>query len=189
MPRYHCPGHPAFLDAAASEIGRAEAALAARRDATLAAVANLCAQAAEVDARHVAGILAEAEALADRLRVSLLAADMMLAHVRSGRDGRVGRHPISPDASEPSRGRLALKGGDMPDPIYATDEDIALRATADFAILCPRDQKLAAGSDGSFDPSDRWTLQSASVDFSAQGVLPGQVVQLLGPASAFRAAG
>lgn len=77
----------------------------------------------------------------------------------------------------------------MPNPIYATDEDIALRASADFAILCPRDQTLAAGLDGVFDPSDRWSLQSASVDFTAQGVLPGQVVQLLGPASAFRAPG
>ena len=77
----------------------------------------------------------------------------------------------------------------MPNPIYATDEDIALRASADFAILCPRDQTLAAGLDGVFDPSDRWSLQSASVNFTAQGVLPGQVVQLLGPSSAFRAPG
>ena len=77
----------------------------------------------------------------------------------------------------------------MPDPIYATDEDVALRASADFAILCPRDQTLAAGLDGVFDPSDRWSLQSASVNFTAQGVLPGQVVQLLGPSSAFRAPG
>jgi hypothetical protein len=78
---------------------------------------------------------------------------------------------------------------DMSDPIYATDEDIALRASADFAILCPRDQSLAVGLDGVFYPSDRWTLQSASVDFTAQGVLPGQVVQLLGPTSTFRAPG
>ncbi len=77
----------------------------------------------------------------------------------------------------------------MPDPIYATDEDLALRASADFAILCPRDQTLAAGLDGFFDPSDRWSLRSGSVDFTSQGVLPGQVVQLLGPASAFRAPG
>lgn len=73
--------------------------------------------------------------------------------------------------------------------VYATDEDIALRASADFALLCPRDQKLAAGSDGVFDPSDRWTLRSASVDFAAQGLAPGHVVQLTGPASAFRPPG
>ena len=50
MPRYHFPGHPAFLDIAAAEFGRPEAALAARRDLTLAAVATLCSQAAEGDA-------------------------------------------------------------------------------------------------------------------------------------------
>ena len=32
--------------------------------------------------------------------------------------------------------------------VYATDEDIALRASADFAILCPKDQCLAYGNDG-----------------------------------------
>ncbi len=64
---------------------------------------------------------------------------------------------------------------------YATDEDIALRAPADFALLCPRDQKLACGSDGVFLPSDPWTLTSASVDFHAQGLVAGQVVQLETP--------
>jgi hypothetical protein len=77
----------------------------------------------------------------------------------------------------------------MSNPIYATDEDIALRASADFTILCPRDQKLAYGSDGIFDPSDRWTMRSSSVDFTAQGVLPGQLVQLLGPVTTFRPPG
>ncbi len=72
---------------------------------------------------------------------------------------------------------------------YATDEDIALRASADFAMLCPRDQKVAAGSDGSFAGSDLWTLRSNSVNFAANGVIVGQVVQLLGPSSAFRAPG
>jgi hypothetical protein len=77
----------------------------------------------------------------------------------------------------------------MPDATLATDEDIALRASADFALLCPRDQKLAAGTDGFFAPNDRWTLRSPSVDFSAQGVYAGQVVQLLGPASIIRSPG
>jgi hypothetical protein len=72
---------------------------------------------------------------------------------------------------------------------YATDEDVALRASADFAILTPRDQKLAYGLDGSFDPSDRWTLRSSSVDFSAVGLVAGQVVQLLGPVQQFRPPG
>src|SRR3954467_9712135 len=35
---------------------------------------------------------------------------------------------------------------------YATDEDIALRASADYSILCPRDQKLGWGNDGVFYP-------------------------------------
>ncbi len=73
--------------------------------------------------------------------------------------------------------------------LYATDEDIALRASADFAILCPRDQKLASGVDGLFDSSDRWTLRSPSVDFASQGLMPGHVVQLLGPSAIFRPPG
>ena len=77
----------------------------------------------------------------------------------------------------------------MSNPIYATDEDIALRASADFTILCPRDQKLAYGLDGIFDPSDRWTMRSGTVDFSGQGVLPGQLIQLLGPVSTIRPPG
>lgn len=72
---------------------------------------------------------------------------------------------------------------------YATDEDIALRAPADFALLCPRDQKLAAGSDGAFDGSDRWTLRSDAVDFVAGGLAPGHVVQLLGPVAQFKPPG
>lgn len=77
----------------------------------------------------------------------------------------------------------------MPELPYATDEDVAIRAPADFAILCPRDQKVACGSDGRFDLSDLWTLRSASTDFSARGVVPGQVVQLLGPTATFRPPG
>jgi hypothetical protein len=71
------------------------------------------------------------------------------------------------------------------DSLYATDEDIAVYAPSDFALLCPRDQTLARGGDGSFSPSDRWTLQSASVDFVARGLKPGHVVQLLGPPSTY----
>ena len=106
MPRYHFPGHPAFLDAAVAEIGLADAALAARRDATLAAVANLCAQAAEVDSRHVAGILDEADALADRLRVALRASELMLEHIRSGRS----TSPLAADF--PRRSRTASRAVD-----------------------------------------------------------------------------
>ncbi|HWE37720.1 MAG TPA: hypothetical protein VG406_14225 [Isosphaeraceae bacterium] len=69
--------------------------------------------------------------------------------------------------------------------VYAADEDLALRASADFAILCPADQTLAAGTDGAFTPDDPWTLRSSSVNFAAQGVAAGQVVQLTRPITAF----
>lgn len=69
--------------------------------------------------------------------------------------------------------------------VYATDEDIALRAAADFAILCPADQTLASGADGAFTPDNPWTLISPGVNFAAQGVSAGQVVQLTRPITAF----
>src|SRR5215831_10771516 len=72
--------------------------------------------------------------------------------------------------------------------VYAADEDLALRASADFAILCPKDQCLAYGTDGSFG-SDRWSLQSSSVDFSANGVASGQVVRLTQPVTSFKPPG
>jgi hypothetical protein len=61
---------------------------------------------------------------------------------------------------------------------WCTDEDLALRAAGDFAILCPKDQALARGNDGAFSANDLWTLTSASTNFVAQGVSPGNVVQL-----------
>jgi hypothetical protein len=71
--------------------------------------------------------------------------------------------------------------------VYANDEDIALRASADFAILCPRDQCLAYGTDGAF--SDPWTLTSQSVDFVSNGLTPGQVVRLTQPVSVYKPPG
>lgn len=65
----------------------------------------------------------------------------------------------------------------IPNP-YATDEDIALRASADFTLLCPRDQKVASGSDGVFSPGSPWALTSATADFQALGATAGQVVQV-----------
>ena len=44
--------------------------------------------------------------------------------------------------------------------VYATDEDIALRASADYTFLCPKDQKLAWGNDGAFHPLDRMNMAS-----------------------------
>lgn len=68
---------------------------------------------------------------------------------------------------------------------YATDEDIALRASADFLALCPRDQVLAVGTDGVFAASDPWTLTSSSVDFAAFGLTPGLLARLTKPTTAF----
>jgi hypothetical protein len=73
--------------------------------------------------------------------------------------------------------------------IYATDEDVALRASADFSILCPKDQKLAVGIDGSISTNDLWTLTSSSVDFQANGLRPGNVVQLSQPIAVYRPPG
>lgn len=70
---------------------------------------------------------------------------------------------------------------------YANDEDIALRASADFALLCPKDQCLAYGTDGVF--SDPWTLTSQSVDFQANGVAPGRIVRLTQPVSVYKPPG
>lgn len=65
------------------------------------------------------------------------------------------------------------------DVMYATDENMRVRLGPDFFTLAPRDQRIAHGTDGEFDVSDRWTLTSASVDFEAQGVAAGMVVQLV----------
>jgi hypothetical protein len=68
-----------------------------------------------------------------------------------------------------------------PTVLYATDEDIALRASADYRLLCPKDQQIAIGKDGVFLSSDRWTLTSATVDFQARGAAPYQLVQIEKP--------
>jgi hypothetical protein len=61
---------------------------------------------------------------------------------------------------------------------YITDEDVVIIAGADYEQLASRWSRFAAGTDGAFDPSDRWTLTSASCDFEAQGVGPGMACWL-----------
>ncbi len=73
--------------------------------------------------------------------------------------------------------------------VYATDEDLAVRASADFSLLAPRDQRLASGSDGAFQPATPWTLLSGTLDFSTRGILPGQIVELSGTAGLYGPAG
>jgi hypothetical protein len=70
---------------------------------------------------------------------------------------------------------------ELTSPVYATDEDVLVNASGDFATLAPQWQCMAKGTDGVFDSGDRWTLTSASVDFLAQGVAANQVVCLSGP--------
>ena len=72
--------------------------------------------------------------------------------------------------------------------VYATDEDVALRAAADFTILCPKDQCLAYGIDGVIDAT-RWSLSSPTVDFVAAGIAAGQLVRLTLPITAFKPPG
>lgn len=85
MARHHFPGYPAFLDAAAQQIGCPEAARAARGIESLAALANLCAQATEADGGHVEGILAKASEFRDQLHAAYRAAELMIADVRAAR--------------------------------------------------------------------------------------------------------
>lgn len=73
--------------------------------------------------------------------------------------------------------------------VYASDEDVAVRATGDFAVLAPDWQKVAFGIDGSFAPGSPWTLESATVDFEAAGARPGHVISLRKPLAIFRGAG
>ncbi|WP_422932045.1 hypothetical protein [Singulisphaera sp. PoT] len=73
--------------------------------------------------------------------------------------------------------------------VYATDEDIAVRAQGDFWALCPASQQLAAATDGYFDGGSPWTLNSLSIDFGAAGVQPGSIVLLTQPKGLFKGAG
>jgi hypothetical protein len=65
--------------------------------------------------------------------------------------------------------------------VWATDEDLAVRATGDFQDLAPKWQCNASGADGVFAAGPTWVLTSASVDFAAQGLAPGHVVVLNAP--------
>ncbi len=74
-------------------------------------------------------------------------------------------------------------------PVYATDEDIAVRAGGDFVMLCPLWQQMGSGVDGVFAANAPWVLSSASVDFQSNGVMPHQVVQLTTPKSQYPGSG
>ncbi len=102
MSPYPFPGYPAFLDAAAMQLGHPEAAGPARRIATLAALADLCAQAGGAAPGHVPAILARATAFRDQIHVALRAADLILADVSAAR---------RPAGASPDDGRPSRRGG------------------------------------------------------------------------------
>lgn len=57
------------------------------------------------------------------------------------------------------------------------DEDVAREAAGDYAVLAPKCERLAEGTDGAILASS-WDLTSATNDFAAQGVQSGHVVVL-----------
>lgn len=62
--------------------------------------------------------------------------------------------------------------------LYATDEDIAIRASADYPLLCPRDQVIALGGDALFSSTDPWLLTSPTISFEEAGAVSGNLLQL-----------
>jgi hypothetical protein len=83
--RYNFPGYPAFIEAAAIDLGLSANTYCARRDDAIALIASLCAQAADGESKCVEGILVEAERYVQQLRLGLRAAELMIANVRIGR--------------------------------------------------------------------------------------------------------
>jgi hypothetical protein len=64
--------------------------------------------------------------------------------------------------------------------VYATDEDVAVRAAGDFMVVCPEDQKITAGSDGVTDSANPWQFTSATGNFVVRGVVSGHIIRLGG---------
>ena len=74
-------------------------------------------------------------------------------------------------------------------PVYATDEDIAVRAGGDFITLCPGWQQMAYGTDGFFSSGNPWVLNSTQTNFAANNVAPNQVVWLSQPKTQYPGGG
>lgn len=74
-------------------------------------------------------------------------------------------------------------------PVYATDEDILVKASGDFVTLAPSWQCMAKGTDGVFNPAAPWVLYSTATNFGSNGVSPNQVVLLSGPKSQYPGGG
>ena len=74
-------------------------------------------------------------------------------------------------------------------PVYATDEDIAVRAGGDFITLCPSWQQMAFGTDGYFQANNPWVFYSTATNFGANAVSPNQVLWLSAPKSTYPGGG
>jgi hypothetical protein len=74
-------------------------------------------------------------------------------------------------------------------PVYASDEDIAVRAGGDFITVCPAWQQMAYGTDGFFSPGLPWVLNSTATNFAANNVSANQVVWLSQPKSQYPGSG
>jgi hypothetical protein len=66
---------------------------------------------------------------------------------------------------------------------FCSEEDLALEATGDLALIAPRSPYFAKGSDGVLTAGGR-TVSSALVDFAAQGVLADTLCILSGSITA-----
>jgi hypothetical protein len=64
--------------------------------------------------------------------------------------------------------------------VFATDEDIAVRAADDYVTLCPASNELAVGIDGVISSGTPWTFSGGTVDFEANGVFSQAVIELKG---------
>jgi hypothetical protein len=105
MSRYVFPGFTGFLEEAARRIGRPEVAAPARRDSTLSALANLCAQAAPAGPEHARAILDKAAEFRDQLYAASQAADLMIDEVHQA----LGLRPTSNLDNPPAPGGRAPK--------------------------------------------------------------------------------
>jgi hypothetical protein len=74
-------------------------------------------------------------------------------------------------------------------PVYATDEDLLVRAGGDYPLLVPPWQVMATGTDGVFLSGTPWVLTSATVNFASNNVAANQVVWLTAPKSSFPGGG
>jgi hypothetical protein len=68
---------------------------------------------------------------------------------------------------------------------YAVDEDLYVVGGGDFAVIVPRSNRMAAGSDGVFAANAPWVLSSASNAFISQGLAAGMMVEIKGPTTTY----